>query len=181
MWVVEPAARRDLAAKNLREDGSYADFDISDSVDFGSTAEYWWKHKDCALAAYATLENMGYEPPKGDKNSLLKRGEIGESVEGQLAEVDPEAAMRLLDGIDLALADGSPVMMGVDYPGENSPLVRTTGSAVPHPKEPAPATGSPAYPRESHEDRAHPCSVLRIHPLLGWWGLPGRSPEGVHR
>lgn len=111
-------AQRPLSAENVRRDGTYHDFDISDQSDFDSAFEHYGDHGDCALASYATLENMGYEEPKGDRHSVMKRGEIGTSTEGNLDEIDPEGAKKLLDSIDGGLADGRPVMLGVDYAGE---------------------------------------------------------------
>lgn len=115
---VPKRAQRPLAAENVRSDGSYHDFDISDSADFDSAFEHYGDYGDCALASYATLENMGYEKPQGDRHSVLRRGEIGQSREGNVTDVDPEGARKLLDSIDGGLADGKPVMLGVDYAGE---------------------------------------------------------------
>ncbi|MEZ4322526.1 MAG: hypothetical protein R3F61_33980 [Myxococcota bacterium] len=115
---VPRAAQRPLAAESRRTDGTYHDFDISDSTDFESVFEHYSDHGDCAVASYETLENMGYEKPRGDRHSVLGRGEIGESRDGNVTKVDPEGAMKLLDAIDAGLADGKPVMLGVDYAGE---------------------------------------------------------------
>jgi hypothetical protein len=115
---VPRGAQRPLAAENLRTDGRYHPFDISDAADFDSVFEHYRRHGDCALASYATLDNMGYVAPKGDRHSVLRPGEIGTSDEGNLTQVDPEGAARLLDSIDGGLADGKPVMLGVDYEGE---------------------------------------------------------------
>lgn len=115
---VPKPAQRPLSAENVRSDGSYHDFDISDEADFDSAFEHYGDHGDCALASYATLDNMGYEKPQGDRHSVLKRGEIGRSRDGNLTEVDPEGAMKLLNAIDGGLLEGNPVMLGVDYEGE---------------------------------------------------------------
>lgn len=122
---VPKPAQRPLHADVQQADGTFSPLDLDthsmDERDESSTYRSWYNNgKDCALATYASLEAMGYEPPKGDKNSLVKPGAIGDVQDGELQSFDPEAAKALLDSIDQALLDGVPVMAGVDYPGEQT-------------------------------------------------------------
>jgi hypothetical protein len=118
-------AQRPLHAQTKQPDGTFSPLDLDthpmNEQDVDSTYRSWFHNgKDCAKASYASLEAMGYEKPEGDKNSLLKRGQIGDVRDGNLESFDPEVAKQLLDHIDQALLDGTPVMAGVDYPGEQT-------------------------------------------------------------
>lgn len=116
---VPAPAQRELRA-NALDEGAPRPLDI-DETDWDHPEgplqyfEPWSKSEDCATATYSTLEKMGYEAPKGDRNSVLKRGQIGKREDGRVTDVDEDAARVLLDSIDGALLEGTPAMVGVDY------------------------------------------------------------------
>lgn len=120
-----PQSQRELRAESIRSDGTYGplDLDRRDGAENSPMSVYrsWSQSgRDCALACYSTLDAMGYEKPRGDKNTVLARGEIGTVDDGAIGEIDPEAAKKMLDRIDEALFEGLPVMLGVDYTSPQS-------------------------------------------------------------
>lgn len=118
-------AQRELTAQAL-VNGKYTPLDTQnlDGRDTDSPMHYfdpWGRSEDCATATYTMLEKMGYVPPRGAQNSVLKAGDIGRMHDGTIAEMDEEAARTMVDTVDEALLAGHPAMVGVDYHGGEAP------------------------------------------------------------